>query len=149
MPIRQKEESVLSKNRKDYQPIRQKKLYPLSVKLSMRIKRGFVTHRKHKKLLRSVKGYRMTKHRLVKVAREAQLHAGQYAYAGRRKKKSNFRRLWISRISQAVKQAGISYSKFIFNLKKANIKLDRKIIANLLIDDLDTFKALIDKVRNI
>lgn len=115
----------------------------------MRIKRGIVTHRRHKKLLESVKGYRMTKHRLVKVAKEAQLHAGQYAYDGRRKRKSNFRKLWITRISQAVRNAGMSYSQFIQKLKKANIKLDRKILSNLLLSDPPTFNAILDKVKKV
>lgn len=115
----------------------------------MRIKRGIVSHRKHKKILESVKGYRMTKHRLIKVAKEAQLHAGQYAYAGRRKKKSDFRRLWITRISQSVRSAGLSYSQFISKLKKANIILDRKIIAYLIKNDEYAFKALLDKIKNI
>lgn len=115
----------------------------------MRIKRGTVSHRKHKKLLTSVKGYRMTKHRLVKVAKEAQLHAGAYAYDGRRKRKSNFRRLWITRISNAVKTKGLSYSSFISKLKKANIALDRKILSNLLQTDPTAFSAIVDKVKNI
>lgn len=115
----------------------------------MRVKRGIVSHRKHKKLLESVAGYRMTKHRLVKVAKEAQLHAGQYAYDGRKKRKSNFRRLWITRISNALSTKGLSYSSFIAKLKKANIALDRKILANLLQTDPSSFTAIVDKVRNI
>lgn len=115
----------------------------------MRIKRGIVSHRKHKKLLGSVKGYRMTKRRLVKVAKEASLHAGQYAYQGRKQKKSNFRRLWISRISQAVRESGLTYSQFIFKLKKAQIKLDRKILANLLLTDLPAFNQIVDKTKKV
>jgi len=115
----------------------------------MRIKRGTVSHRKHKKLLRQVKGYRMTKRRLVKVAKEAQLHAGQYAYAGRRMRKSDFRRLWITRIAAATKQASIPYSKFIYKLKQAKITLDRKILADLVVNDGVAFQAIIDKVKNI
>lgn len=112
----------------------------------MRIKRGTVSHRKHKKLLSSVKGYRMTKHRLVKVAREAQLHAGVYAYAGRRKKKSDFRKLWINRIAQRVKQTGMSYSVFINKLKKTQIMLNRKMLANLIRYDKEAFDAVLDKI---
>ncbi len=115
----------------------------------MRIKRGIISHRKHKKLLRSVKGYRMTKRRLVKVAKEASLHAGQYAYAGRRLRKSDFRRLWITRISEAVKLEGFPYSLFINKLKKANIMLDRKILSELIVNDSEAFKAVIDKVKSI
>lgn len=115
----------------------------------MRIKRGIVSHRKHKKLLESVKGYRMTKRRLVKVAKEAQLHAGQYAYAGRKIRKSDFRKLWITRISHAAKEGGLSYSSFINKLKKANILLDRKILADLIVNDSQAFQAVLDKVRHI
>ena len=115
----------------------------------MRIKRGIISHHKHKKLLASVKGYRMTKHRLVKVAKEASLHAGAYAYSGRRKKKSDFRKLWIIRISQAVRLYGFSYSQFIAKLKKTSIELDRKILSDLVVNDGDAFKAIIDKVKTV
>lgn len=114
----------------------------------MRVKRGVVTRRKHNKLLNSVKGYRMTKSRLVRVAKEASLHAGQYAFAGRRKKKSDFRSLWIVRISESLKNRGINYSEFINKMKKAHITLDRKILSNLLITDSSTFNAIVDKVKN-
>ena len=115
----------------------------------MRIKRGIVSHRKHKKLLSSVSGYRMTKSRLVKVAKEASLHAGQYAYAGRRIKKSSFRKIWITRISNTLKQYDIPYSIFINKLKKANILLDRKILAYLISSDKEVFESIIDKVRKV
>ena len=92
-----------------------------------RVKRGVVSRRKHKKLLALTKGYRGTKRRLVKVAREAALHAGEYAFAGRKNKKRDFRRLWITRISEATKQEGTSYSRFMAGLAKNNIKIDRKI----------------------
>src|SRR3989338_8686136 len=101
----------------------------------MRVKRGTVSHRKHKKLLEAVKGYRMTKRRLVKVAKEAYLHAGMYAYNGRKKKKSEFRALWITRISEHLKSKNMSYSKFINKLKKANIALDRKILSHIVTND--------------
>lgn len=115
----------------------------------MRIKRGVVSKRKHNKLLAQVSGYRMTRRRLVKVAKEARLHAGQYALAGRRNKKSDMRRLWITRISHAVKESGISYSSFIFKLKKGNITIDRKILSHLLISDRDAFNAIVDKAKSI
>jgi large subunit ribosomal protein L20 len=113
----------------------------------MRIKRGIVAHRKHKKLLFSVKGYRMTKHKLVKVAKEASLHAGQYAYSGRKQKKSNFRKLWITRIGEAVKKAGISYNVFISKLKKANITVDRKTLNYLIQNDNEVFLKIVEKVK--
>lgn len=112
-----------------------------------RIKRGVVSRRKHNKLLRMNKGYRMTKRRLVKVAKEASLHAGAYAYAGRKQKKRDFRRLWITRISEACKGMGISYSQFMNKLKNKNIKLNRKILSNLIVNDPAAFKSLVDKVK--
>ncbi|MBM3283271.1 50S ribosomal protein L20 [Candidatus Gottesmanbacteria bacterium] len=115
----------------------------------MRIKRGIISHRKHKKLLKSVSGYRMTKHRLIKVAKEAAFHAGQYAFAGRKHKKSDFRKIWINRISQAVRSQGLPYSEFILNLKQAKILIDRKILADLIINDKQTFLSIVDKANNI
>ncbi len=114
-----------------------------------RIKRGTVSRRKHNKLLGLTKGYRGTKSKLIKVAREAALHAGQYAYNGRKKKKQDFRTLWIVRISEAVKKEDLSYSVFINKLQKANIALDRKILSNLIVEDPATFKHIVDKVKQI
>ncbi len=112
-----------------------------------RIKRGIVSRRKHKKLLNLTKGYRGTKSRLIKVAKEAALHAGAYAYQGRKVKKRDFRSLWITRIGEAVKQEGISYSVFMNKLKKSNIELDRKILSDLVLNDPTTFKKVIDSVK--
>ena len=112
-----------------------------------RVKRGVVSKRKHKKLLSLTKGYRGTKSTLVKVAKEASLHAGQYAYHGRKLKKRNFRSLWIVRIGEAVKQQDMSYSVFINKLKKANIELDRKILSSLVVDDPDAFKHVVDTAK--
>jgi large subunit ribosomal protein L20 len=114
-----------------------------------RIKRGTVSRRKHIKLLGQTKGYRGTKSKLVKVAREAALHAGQYAYHGRKLRKRDFRTLWITRIGEAVKQEDLSYSIFIDKLKKANITLDRKILSNLIVEDPKTFKQIVEKVKSI
>ncbi|KKR31648.1 MAG: 50S ribosomal protein L20 [Candidatus Gottesmanbacteria bacterium GW2011_GWC2_39_8] len=114
-----------------------------------RIKRGVVSHRKHKKLLGLAKGYRMSRHRLVKVAHEAVFHAGMYAYAGRRKKKSEFRRLWIVRISEAVKKVGLSYSQFINKMTKAHVGLDRKVLSDLVVNDPKAFQAVVDKVKSL
>jgi len=111
------------------------------------IKRGTVSRRKHNKLLGLTKGYRGTKSKLVKVAKEAALHAGQYAYNGRKQKKQDFRRLWITRIGEAVKKENLSYSVFIDKLHKANIELDRKILSNLVVEDPKTFKFIVDKVK--
>lgn len=112
-----------------------------------RIKRGTVSRRKHNKLLSLTKGYRGTKSKLVKVAREAALHAGQYAYNGRKIRKQDFRTLWITRISEAVKKESLSYSVFINKLQKANIALDRKMLSNLIVEDPAAFKKVVDAVK--
>jgi large subunit ribosomal protein L20 len=114
-----------------------------------RVKRGLTSHAKHKKLLRSTKGYRMTKSRLVKVAKESFLHAGEYAFEGRKNKKRDFRSLWILRINQAVRSMDLTYSKFIQGLKKAQINLDRKSLTKLIVEDPKTFKAIVDKVKTV
>jgi len=112
-----------------------------------RVKRGTVSRRKHNKLLSQTKGFRGTKSRLVKVAKEAALHAGQYAYAGRKIRKRDFRALWITRIAEAVKKEDMNYSTFIDKLKKSNIELDRKILSNLVTEDPETFKQIVAKVK--
>lgn len=114
-----------------------------------RIKRGTVSRRKHKKLLGLTKGHRGTKSKLIRVARESALHAGAYAYHGRKLKKRDFRRLWITRIGEAVKKEGLSYSVFMNKLKKANVELDRKILSNLVVSDPNTFKQVVDTVKNV
>ncbi len=113
-----------------------------------RVKRGVVSKRKHKKLLKATKGYRGTKSRLIKVAKEAELHARAYAYHGRKLRKRDFRSLWITRIAQAVRKEGLSYSLFINKLKKANIGLDRKILSDLIVNDPDTFKKVVESAKN-
>ncbi len=115
----------------------------------MRIKRGVTSHAKHKKLLRAVKGYRMTRRRLPRVARQAYLHAGEYAFVGRKLKKRDFRRLWILRISEAVKQRGFSYSSFMHKLKEANIGLDRKMLADLVTNNPQAFDAVLDEAKTV
>ena len=112
-----------------------------------RIKRGTVSRRKHNKLLEATKGFRGTKNRLIRKAKESSLHAGQYAFHGRKLRKQDFRSLWITRISEAIKAEGLSYSVFIDKLKKANILLDRKILSNLIVEDLATFKYIVDTVK--
>ncbi|MBI4078738.1 MAG: 50S ribosomal protein L20 [Candidatus Levybacteria bacterium] len=115
----------------------------------MRIKRGTVSRRKHKKLLAQTRGFRGTKSRLTKVAKEALLHKGQYAFHGRKLRKRDFRSLWILRIGEAVKQEGISYSVFMHNLKKANISLNRKILSDLVVNDPQTFKHIVKQTNQI
>ena len=112
-----------------------------------RIKRGTVSKRRHNKLLDLTKGYRGTKSTLIREAHAASLHAGQYAYEGRKDKKSDFRTLWITRIGEAVKKHGISYSVFINKLKIAKIEIDRKILSKLLVEDPQAFDHIVDMVK--
>ncbi len=114
-----------------------------------RVKRGLVSRRKHNKLHSLTKGFRGTKSRLIKVGKEAMLHAGAYAFHGRKLRKRDFRGLWITRIGEAVKPEGLSYSVFINKLKKANITLDRKILSDLVVHDKNTFKHVVDRVKNV
>ena len=111
------------------------------------IKRGTVSRRKHRKLLSLTKGYRGIRNRATKQAHEAILHAGAYAYHGRKTKKRTFRALWNVRISEAAKKEGISYSVFIHMLKKRNIELDRKILSNLVVEDPTVFKQIVAEVK--
>lgn len=113
----------------------------------VRIKRGVVSRRKHKKVLKLAKGYRMTRSRLIKRAKEAVLRAGEHAFAGRKNKKRDFRRLWTTRISEAVKKQNLSYSKFIKFLKDKNIELDRKILADLIVNEPEVFKKIAEEVK--
>ncbi|OGH19894.1 MAG: 50S ribosomal protein L20 [Candidatus Levybacteria bacterium RIFCSPHIGHO2_02_FULL_37_13] len=112
-----------------------------------RIKRGIVSRRKHKKLLKLTKGYLALKSRAVRVAKQAALHAGAYAYHGRKLKKRDFRSLWTTRISEAVKQHDMSYNVFINKLKKANIELDRKILSDLVVNDPTSFSQIVNKIN--
>lgn len=113
----------------------------------MRVRTGAVRRRAHKKIIRANKGYRMTKRRLVKVAKEAYLHAGAYAYTGRKDKKSENRKLWIMRINGALSDTGFSYSRFIKALKDKKILLDRKILAEIIQDDPETFQKLVVEIK--
>lgn len=108
-----------------------------------RVKRGMVSRRKHNKIFDLAKGYRGTRSRLIKTATEAVLHADQYAYHGRKRKKRDFRRLWIVRIGEAVKEEGYTYSKFIKAAKDKKIELDRKILANLITDNREAFTSVV------
>lgn len=112
----------------------------------MRVKRGIVAKAKHKKLFRANKGYRMTKRRLVRVAKEAFLHAGEYAFAGRKLRKRDYRGLWILRIGQAIRAYNMSYSVLIKKLSSAKILLDRKMLAYLVTEQPEAFKAVVEKV---
>lgn len=108
----------------------------------MRVKGGLIQRKKHKKVLAAAKGYRGSRSKLFRKAQEAVWHAGAYAFAGRKDRKSNFRRLWIIRINAALQPFNIKYSQFIKTMKEKNILLDRKILSNLANDYPDVFEKL-------
>ncbi|MBI2330193.1 50S ribosomal protein L20, partial [Candidatus Daviesbacteria bacterium] len=112
-----------------------------------RVKRGVASHRKHKKVLGLTKGYRGGRSKLIREAKSSLLHAGAYAFAGRKARKRDMRRLWITQMGIALKNEGLSYSKFIGQLKTKNIKLDRKILADLAVNHLEDFKKIIAETR--
>jgi large subunit ribosomal protein L20 len=113
-----------------------------------RVKRGVTSKARHNKLLNLTKGHRLGRSRLVKQAKESSLHAGQYAFAGRKQKRRDFRKLWIIQLGNAVRAEGLSYSKFISDLKTKNIALDRKILAELAVNHPADFKQLISQVNS-
>jgi large subunit ribosomal protein L20 len=113
----------------------------------MRIKRGKTKKQKHSKILKKAKGYRLSYSKLYKRAREALMHAGQYAYAHRKKRAGDMREIWIERINGALHTYNLSYSKFINLLKTAKIGLNRKMLAELAVNEPDTFKAVVEKVQ--
>lgn len=112
-----------------------------------RVKRGVTSRRKHHKLLGLAKGYRGSRSRSIKRAHESVLHSGEYAFKGRKMRKRDFRRLWITRISESTKQLGMPYKDLIHNLKDKNILLNRKMIADLVVNDFNTFKKLVEQVK--
>ena len=112
-----------------------------------RVRTGPKRRKKHKKVLKRTRGMRMTRGRLYKVSREADLHAGQYAYIGRKLRKRDFRKLWIQRINAALTQFELKYSRFINLLKKAKIELDRKILAEIAVKDPEVFEQIVKKVK--
>jgi large subunit ribosomal protein L20 len=111
-----------------------------------RIKRGVAAHKKHKKLLNAAEGRRGAKHKLVRPAREAALHALNYAYRDRRKKKGQFRALWIARINAASRESGVSYSRLMSAMRAAGVQLDRKVLADMAVRDPKVFKHYLDLV---
>ena len=114
-----------------------------------RVKRGVHARKKHRAIMEKAKGYYGDRSRTFRSANEAVLHAGQYAFRDRRAKKGEFRSLWIQRINAACRQNDMSYSRFIAAVKKAQIKLDRKILADIAIADPKGFSAIVDQVRNL
>ncbi len=112
-----------------------------------RIKRGVTKRRRHKKILKAARGFHGSSHRNYKWAKEAVMHAWAYAYRHRRERKGEFRSLWIVRIGAACRAAGLSYSQFIHGLKLANIELDRKILADLVVRDEAAFAKLVETAK--
>ena len=108
-----------------------------------RVKSGTVTRRRHKKVLKLTKGHRATKHALYRRAHESMLKALSYAYRHRRERKGDMRRLWIRRINAAARAQGISYSEFISGLNKAEVKVNRKILADMAVRDPEVFSQLV------
>jgi len=113
----------------------------------MRVKTGTVRRKAHKKILKLAKGYWMTRHKRFKVANEAVMHAGQYAYHGRRLRKRDLRRLWITRLNAALTPHQISYSRFINAMKNKKILLNRKILSELAINNPKAFNSVVDFVK--
>ena len=113
-----------------------------------RVKRGVTSHRKHKKVLSLTKGHRGGRSKLIREAKSSLLHAGDYAFAGRKLRKRDMRRLWITQMGIALKNEGLSYSKFMSQLKNKNIKLDRKILADLAVNNIDDFKKIVAEVTH-
>lgn len=112
-----------------------------------RIKRGVTTRRRHKRVLKQAKGYFGCKSKLFKVANQAVMKSGVYAYRDRRRKKRDFRKLWIARINAGSRANGLSYSRFMNGLKKADIALDRKVLADLAVNDKASFASLVEKAK--
>jgi large subunit ribosomal protein L20 len=113
----------------------------------VRVKGGPQTQRRHKKVLSLTKGQRGSKHRLFKRGNEAMMKSLEYAYRDRRNRKREFRRLWIARINAAARQNEISYSKFMFGLKTAGVELDRKVLADIAMNDPAAFSELADTAK--
>ncbi len=112
-----------------------------------RVKRGVTARARHKKVLDQAKGFRGRRKNVYRIAKEAVMKAGQYAYRDRRVKKREFRALWITRINAAVRQFDLSYSVFMNGLKKANIEIDRKVLADMAVHDAAAFGKIVEQVK--
>lgn len=112
-----------------------------------RVKRGVTARARHKKVLALAKGYRGRRKNVYRIAKQAVMRAGQYAYRDRRNKKRVFRALWIARINAAARQHGVTYSVFMNGLKRASIELDRKVLADMAVTDKPAFAAIVNQVK--
>lgn len=113
-----------------------------------RVKRGVTAHRRHRKILSQAKGYRGRRKNVFRVAKQAVIRAGQYAYRDRRQRKRHFRSLWIVRINAAARLHGLSYARFMNGLKKAGIELDRKVLAEIAVFDEAAFAELVAAAKS-
>ncbi|MBI3290192.1 50S ribosomal protein L20 [Candidatus Microgenomates bacterium] len=105
------------------------------------------TRRRHNKFLKQAKGFKQARRVRIQAAKEAVLHAGQYAYIGRKQKKRNYRSLWIQRLNAALHEEGMTYGVFMHSLKTSNINLDRKILSQLAIEEPESFRQVVEKVK--
>ena len=112
-----------------------------------RVKRGVTAHAKHKKVIDAAKGFRGRRGNVFRVAKEAVMHAGQYAYRDRRAKKRVFRQLWIARINAAARANGLTYSQFANGIRKAGIDIDRKVLADIAYHDPEAFAGIVNQVK--
>ena len=112
-----------------------------------RVKRGVIARRRHKKILKQAKGYYGARSRVFRVAKQAVIKAQQYAYRDRRNRKRAFRALWISRINAGARANGLSYSRLIAGLKKAEVEIDRKVLADLAMNEQQAFAAVVEKAK--
>ena len=112
-----------------------------------RVKRGVTARKKHKKILKAAKGYYGARSRVYRVAKQAVIKAGQYAYRDRKVRKRQFRQLWIARINAGAREHGLTYSRLINGLTKANIEIDRKVLSDLAICDKEAFAAIVAKAQ--
>ena len=113
-----------------------------------RVKSAIITRKKHKKILKRAKGYYGAKHYRFRMAKQAVMKSGNYAYVGRKDKKSNFRKLWIARINAAARMNGMTYSKLINGLKKANVVINRKMLAEMAVNDMNAFAKVVETAKN-
>ncbi|MGM0449256.1 MAG: 50S ribosomal protein L20 [Pseudomonadota bacterium] len=112
-----------------------------------RVKRGVVARRRHKKVMKQAKGYYGARSRVYRVAKQAVIKAKQYAYRDRKQRKRQFRALWIARINAGARANGLSYSRLIAGLKQANVEIDRKVLADLAMNEKQAFSAVVEKAK--
>ena len=113
-----------------------------------RVKRGVVAHARHKKILDKAKGYYGARSKVFRIAKQAVIKAGQYAYRDRRQRKRQFRALWIARINAGARMHGLSYSRFINGLNKAGIEIDRKVLADIAVYEPDAFGVIVEQAKS-